>query len=192
LICDFRWQISRYESNLPIENQKSKIKEFRVKKCQACGQPATVHVANIVAGKKRELHLCASCSQKQQIIKNQELNLSVILQTMIGQHVGASSDELARLTCPACGIKYMEFKAEGRLGCPQDYGVFQKALEPLLLRIHRSTRHVGKIPPHATRNAAVQAELMELRQKLREAVDMEAYEEAARLRDLIRRKEGDG
>jgi protein arginine kinase activator len=166
--------------------------EFRVKQCQSCGQPATVHVTNIVNGQKREMHLCQACSEKQQILKNQELNLSVILQTMIGQHVGATSDELARLTCPACGIKYMEFKAEGRLGCPRDYQVFQKALEPLLQRIHRAMRHVGKIPPHATRNAAVQSELMDLRQKLREAIDVEAYEEAARLRDLIREKEGHG
>ncbi len=166
--------------------------EFRVKQCQNCSQPATVHVTNIVNGQKRELHLCQECSEKQEILKNQELNLSVILQTMIGQHVGAPTDELARLTCPACGIKYMEFKAEGRLGCPRDYQVFQKALEPLLLRIHRSTRHVGKIPPHASRNATVQAELMELRHKLREAVEVEAYEQAARLRDLIRQKEGQG
>ena len=163
-----------------------------MKKCQNCGEPATVHVTKIVNSQKQELHLCQACSEKQQILKNQELNLSVILQTMIGQHVGASSDELARLTCPACGIKYMEFKAEGRLGCPQDYKIFQKALEPLLLRIHRATRHVGKIPPHASRNAALQAELMELRQGLREAVEVEAYEEAARLRDLIRTKEGQG
>lgn len=163
-----------------------------MKKCQSCGQPATVHVTNIVNGQKREMHLCHDCSEKQQIVKNQEINLSMILQTMIGQHVGAPADELARLTCPSCGIKYMEFKAEGRLGCPQDYKVFQKALEPLLKRIHRACRHVGKIPPHASRNAAAQAALMALRQQLREAVETEAYEEAARLRDLIREKEGHG
>ena len=160
--------------------------------CQSCGQPANITLTTIVNGKKQITYLCQQCSEKQQILKNQELNLSVILQTMIGQHVGASSDELARLTCPSCGIKYMEFKAEGRLGCPQDYKVFQKALEPLLQRIHRSTRHVGKIPPHASRNADVQAELMDLRQKLRDAVEIEAYEEAARLRDKIREKEGQG
>ncbi len=163
-----------------------------MKQCQSCGKPATVHVTNIVNGQKKEMHLCQECSEKKDILKNQELNLAVILQTMIGQHVGASTDELARLTCPSCGIKYMEFKAEGRLGCPQDYQVFQKALEPLLQRIHRATRHVGKIPPHATCNATVQAELMDLRQKLRAAIDGEAYEEAARLRDLIRSKESHG
>ena len=161
-------------------------------KCQSCGEPSSVILTTIVNGQKKTTHLCQECSEKQQILKNQELNLSVILQTMIGQHVGASSDELSRLTCPTCGIKYMEFKAEGRLGCPQDYQIFQKALEPLLQRVHRSTRHVGKIPPHASRNAAAQAEVMKLRHQLREAVESEAYEEAARLRDLIREKEGHG
>lgn len=160
--------------------------------CQSCGKPATVHFTNIVNGKKQELHLCQQCSEDQQLIKNQELNLSMILQTVIGQHVGATTEELSRLTCPSCGIKYMEFKAGGRLGCPNDYKVFQSALEPLLERIHRSRRHVGKIPPNATANAAIQRELMDLRLDLRKAVEREAYEEAARIRDRIRAKEAPG
>ena len=158
-------------------------------KCQVCDLPATVHLTEIVGGKKTELHLCQACAEKKEILKQQELNLSVIVQTVIGQHVGAPTDELARLTCPACGIKYMEFKAEGRLGCPHDYTVFRDALQPLLERIHRATRHRGKVPPNATRGAAVQAELRELRQALRRAVEAEAYEEAARLRDCIKQKE---
>jgi len=157
-------------------------------KCQQCSKAATVHLTDIVNGKKKESHLCGDCAEQQQILKHQELNLSAILQSVIGQHVSPSTDELARLTCPLCGIKYMEFKAEGRLGCPQDYKVFQHALEPLLLRIHRSKRHVGKIPPNSVQSAAHQSELMDLRQKLRRAVDAEAYEEAARLRDQIRQK----
>lgn len=158
-------------------------------KCQSCNQSATVHLTDIVNGTKKEVHLCQDCAEKQELLKQQELNLSAILQTVLGQQVGASADELARLTCPCCGIKYMEFKAEGRLGCPHDYEVFRGALTPLLERIHRATRHVGKIPPHATAHAAHQAELRDLRQQLRRAVEAESYEEAARLRDLIRQKE---
>lgn len=160
--------------------------------CQSCGKPATVHLTNIVNGKKQVIHLCAECSEKQELIKNQELNLSLILQTVIGQQVGAPTEELSRLTCPACGIKYMEFKAGGRLGCPHDYRAFQQALEPLLDRIHRARRHVGKAPPHAVANAAREHEIMTLRQRLREAVEQEAYEEAARLRDEIRAREAPG
>ena len=158
-------------------------------KCQSCSNSATVHLTDIVDGHKRELHLCEACAEKQQLLKHQELNLSAILQAVIGQHVGPLTDELTRLTCPACGIKYMEFKAEGRLGCPHDYEVFHVALEPLLERIHRACRHVGKIPRHNLANAALQTDLVELRQKLRRAVEAEAYEDAARLRDLLRQKE---
>ena len=86
----------------------------------------------------------------------------------------------------------MEFKAEGRLGCPRDYEVFQEVLEPLLMRIHRARRHVGKVPRHGATHKVQQAELMELRGRLRGAVEAEAYEEAAQLRDLIRQKEASG
>jgi protein arginine kinase activator len=83
----------------------------------------------------------------------------------------------------------MEFKAAGRCGCPHDYQVFREPMLPLLERIHRGVRHVGKVPPHAITHAALQTELRHLRQQLRAAVECEAYEEAARLRDLIRQKE---
>jgi len=158
-------------------------------KCQFCSNPATVHLTDIVANQKKELHLCQSCAEQQQLVKHQEINLPAILQNLLGQHLGQQTDELARLTCPACGIKYMEFRAQGRLGCPHDYAVFRTGLEPLLQRIHRATRHAGKMPRRAGAAPERQAELVELRRRLQQAVDQEAYEEAARLRDLLRKKE---
>lgn len=138
---------------------------------------------------QKELHLCQACAEQKQFFKEHDLNLPAILQTLIGQHLGQPTDELARLTCPVCGIKYMEFRAEGRLGCPHDYQAFRVGLEPLLQRIHRAGRHVGKAPRYRQQVVALQAELLELRGQLRAAVDTEAYEDAARLRDLIRQKE---
>jgi len=158
-------------------------------KCQSCSNPATVHLTDIIGGQKKEMHLCQACAEQQNLIKQQELNLPAILHSLIGQHVGPLTDELSRLTCPACGIKYMEFRAEGRLGCPHDYDVFRVGLEPLLERIHRSVKHVGKSPRHRVMTATRQKEWVELRSQLRAAVDAELYEEAARLRDLIRQKE---
>jgi protein arginine kinase activator len=151
-------------------------------KCQYCSNPATVHLTDIVDKQKKELHLCQSCAEQQQLLQHQELNLPQIIQTLIGPHVGP------QLTCPACGIKYMEFRAEGRLGCPHDYAVFSECLEPLLQRIHRANHHVGKSPRRPVSEGR-QAEIRELRRQLRAAVDTEAYEEAARLRDLLRQKE---
>jgi protein arginine kinase activator len=159
-------------------------------KCQNCSNPATVHLTDIIGGTKKETHLCQECAEQQQLIKHQELNLPAILQSIIGQHLGPPTDELARLTCPACGIKYMEFRAEGRLGCPYDYEVFREPLVELIERIHRGAdRHVGKAPRRRPLPPAVQAELVELRSQLRTAIETEAYEQAAHLRDLIRQKE---
>jgi protein arginine kinase activator len=158
-------------------------------KCQSCSSKATVHFTDIIKGDKKEVHLCQSCAEQKQLIKNQELNFPAILQNLIGQHVGQLTDALARLTCPACGIKYMEFRAEGRLGCPNDYEVFRVGLEPLLQRLHRSLRHKGKTPRHGPSLGKTSAEVIELRNRLRQAVETEAYEEAAHLRDLIRQKE---
>jgi protein arginine kinase activator len=155
-------------------------------KCQYCSSPATVHLTRIVDNQQREFHLCQACAEEKQLVKQQELNLPAIVQSLIGQHLGPQTDELARLACPVCGMKYMEFRSQGRLGCPHDYAVFRSGLDALLQRIHRGTRHVGKSPRRADGGAA---EVVRLRQQLQSAVAAEAYEEAARLRDLLRARE---
>ena len=73
----------------------------------------------------------------------------------------------------------------GRLGCPLDYWVFTKGLMPLLQRFHGATRHVGKVAQR--REGAM--ERLRMRTRLREAIAGEQYEEAARLRDLLRQKD---
>jgi protein arginine kinase activator len=67
--------------------------------------------------------------------------------------------------------------------------VFRAGLEPLLQRIHRATQHSGKSPRHRKRSSRWQCELLDLRRQLRAAVEEEAFERAANLRDLIRQKE---
>jgi protein arginine kinase activator len=163
-------------------------------------------VTKIVKKEKIEVHLCEACAKKESAAEKQsnpvaEWSLSAILQSLIGQHVSSTAEELARLICPTCGIKYMEFRADGRLGCPSDYEVFRTGLLPILERIHRATRHVGKVPrrhgAHLLRGrrgrenagAARDDELLALRQQLRRAVETEDYERAMVLRDLIRQKD---
>src|SRR5438067_12283061 len=157
-------------------------------KCQFCSNPATVHLTKLVKKQKLEVHLCEACAEKHQS-PQAELSLSSILESFIGQHVSPVAEELGRLICPTCGIKYMEFRADGRLGCPADYEVFRAGLVPILQRIHRATRHVGKSPRRRSPRRPAAAELLELRQQLRRAVESENYELAAHLRDASRQKE---
>jgi protein arginine kinase activator len=113
------------------------------------------------------------------------LALDAVVQDLIVANVGELAGELAEMVCPDCGIKYMEFRAGGRLGCPLDYWVFSKGLTPLLQRFHGATRHVGKVARH--RDGAM--DRLRMRTQLREAIAREEYEEAARLRDLLRHKD---
>lgn len=161
-------------------------------KCQFCDSPATVHLTEIVqeGNRKRELHLCERCARRHNLLPTQpaapQIDLKALLQLLVGPLAPADP---AALTCPACGLQYGEFRAEGRLGCPADYDAFRANLEPLLERVHRSVRHAGKVPARFRRQAR-EAEARELRRQMHAAVAAERYEEAARLRDLIRQKEG--
>ena len=110
---------------------------------------------------------------------------------LLAQHlaVGETADELARLdqrSCPVCGITFLEFRKQGRLGCPHDYVCFEKELEPLLMNIHGQTQHVGKVPKFCPHGAEQQTQLIRLRREMKEAVSSEEYERASELRDKIR------
>ena len=109
----------------------------------------------------------------------------------MGMHPGeAVNDEVDpnSLTCPTCGLKYAQFRADGRLGCPEDYDVFYSVLVPILERVHRSDEHVGKLP-QAIRKLRAASELTDLKERLQDAIRAEEYETAATLRDQIRQKE---
>jgi protein arginine kinase activator len=153
--------------------------------CQRCKNEATVHLTEPGKGQRREFHLCPACARKAGLSLPEtppSLPLDAVVQSLIIANVGELVGELAEMACPDCGMKFMEFRAGGRLGCPQDYSVFSKGLLALLQRYHGATRHVGK----TARRREGASERLRLRTRLREAVGREDYEEAARLRDLLR------
>jgi protein arginine kinase activator len=158
-------------------------------KCQRCPKAATLHITEVVSEEQfEELHLCEECANKY---------LYEPQQKGAGQKTGQAgqgeeSDEASALNqreCPLCGIKFVEFRNSGRLGCPHDYQEFREELAPLLENIHGETRHCGKTPRRMPQNRETQSELIQLRKQLQQAVNKEAYEDAARLRDRIRRLE---
>ncbi len=78
-------------------------------------------------------------------------------------HVGELVGELAGLTCPDCGLKFMEFRAGAGLGCPHDYQVFARGLLPLVQPRPRRdpARRQGR--RHTARGAAAAGERLRLR-----------------------------
>jgi protein arginine kinase activator len=159
-------------------------------KCQRCHNAATLHITEVLGDEQfEELHLCEQCAQKYLYESQQKpaggKGSSAAEPVAEAEEAGL----LSQHECPLCGIKFMEFRNSGRLGCPHDYQVFREELTPLLESIHGETRHCGKTPRRLPQNKQTQSELIQLRNRLKQAVTKEDYEEAARLRDRIRQLE---
>jgi|SRR5262245_30474536 len=158
-----------------------------MQKCQKCNNPATLHITEVLGESQfEELHLCEQCANKYLYQPHQKLGAGkgALLEAREGDESLAAQQE-----CPHCGIKFVEFRNSGRLGCPQDYQSFREELLPLLENIHGEVRHCGKVPRRLPQNKESQSELIQLRNRLRQAVTKEDYEVAAELRDKIKRLE---
>lgn len=156
--------------------------------CQRCNKaPATVHLLDIVPphGEKRERHLCERCAAEEGVTAQKHETVSTILDHFI-KH-GAGAQQLAELQCPDCGMTFREFRSQGLLGCPKDYHAFAKPLNALIERAHDgATHHIGKVPSRLGGEPSPLAKVAHLRRQMREAVEHEDYELAARLRDQIK------
>jgi protein arginine kinase activator len=158
-------------------------------KCQKCTKAATLHITEIVSEDQfEELHLCEECAQKY-LYEPQHKHGIKAASPSSGHAEEADEPAVLNRECAVCGIKFVDFRNTGRLGCPHDYQEFRDELLPLLENIHGETRHCGKSPRRRPQDRQAQSELIQLRKQLLAAVNQEAYEEAARLRDRIRRLE---
>lgn len=87
--------------------------------------------------------------------------------------------------CPRCGMTIGELNRGGLVGCAGCYDAFATELEGAFSRVQRGTGHTGKRPGRGKTG-----ERARLREQLKAAVAAENYEEAARLRDVIKALDG--
>lgn len=174
--------------------------------CTACQKAiATIVVMDLSEGSVTgSQHVCTECAEQLGVAPPKPPKLpSALLEDLLGgfhtqpdltAHEGFKphQSETARTECcPGCGMAPADFRAKGRLGCPRCYAAFRADLMPLLQRIHESQTHTGRLPSTMSEAPAPidPQDLSDLRQKLEDAVRGERYEEAAGLRDQLRRAE---
>ncbi|MGD2094115.1 MAG: UvrB/UvrC motif-containing protein [Phycisphaerales bacterium] len=162
--------------------------------CQICHKNnATIHLTEINDGVRSEMHICEQCAAEQDIAVKSHIPINELLSGLLA--VQPSDDEISgsperKLECPNCGYTLAQLRKEGVLGCPHDYEVFEKLLLPLIEKAHNGkTSHCGKLPSKTPKKTRKEAELINLRQQLQEAVQSEDYERAAELRDKINKEE---
>lgn len=160
-------------------------------KCQRCPKQATLHITDILGENQvEESHLCEDCARKHMADPTPTKKPPAGKKPAADAPAIDPADAPTDGTCPACGMPFVEFRNHGRLGCPHDYDAFKAELLPLLEGVHGDATHAGKAPRRAPKVAAAATELEALRRRLAKLVTDEKYEDAARVRDQIRRLEG--
>ena len=159
-----------------------------------CGNPAHVHLTEVVDNKMSTQYLCKSCAEEKGLNPASGQGTDVVDfldQITRGDEVGEASATTE--PCTFCGLSLDGFRETGRLGCPLCYTAFEPGLRRLLNRIHGAARHTGKVylPPDPAA-AERDRRLDDLRRRLQSAVDTEDFERAATLRDQIRELEPAG
>ncbi len=162
--------------------------------CDICGKrKATVHLTEIVDEQMSEMHLCEQCARQKSMKMEQQFGLADLLSGLADFSKHVKTDVKEVLKCEHCGMDYEDFRKFGRLGCSGCYESFQAHLTTLLKKIHGSNHHLGKSPqkvPPATKKKI--KDFHNLKDQLEQAIQVEDFEKAARLRDQIREMEKKG
>ena len=156
--------------------------------CEECKtNEASYTISVMVGGEITTRHLCGDCMAKMNMdiaSGNIKSLLSTILSAITGDTASGSAEK--EVTCPRCGMTLSEFTRTGHLGCPKCYEAFREQLQPMLLQIHGRVQHAGRQPLSTAEEQRKRSATEQLQRQMEQAVALEDFETAAKLRDQIR------
>lgn len=171
--------------------------------CETCGRRnATVFYREKIDGQVREFSLCDECTEA--------MRRSGELEELGTACPGSPSPQLmpeepplreARelwmtdtdhetgKACPRCGVVWGDTVASGGIGCAECYATFAVELAPLMPVLCGRVPYGGSVPSSVRVRQERRERVASLRRELSAAVRAERYEDAAILRDSIRKLE---
>lgn len=165
--------------------------------CKNCNKrEATFHYTEIINGVKKEIALCDECRYKLGI-SSLDFNVPDFFSDFFEDSAFIPEiDSIKKLKCDKCGMSYDEFIECGKIGCANCYDVFESKLDSILKNIHGSNTHKGRSlssskakKVNEEQENSKNNEVEKLKNKLKELVKEEKYEEAAKVRDEIKKLE---
>lgn len=180
--------------------------------CDNCKKrEANVRYSENINGRTKELNLCEECSKKLGIT-NMNFNMPIDFSSFFGEFMEDFKtpefmpllSNVKTLKCDNCGYSFEDIVNKGMLGCEECYDIFEEKLDPIIKRIQGANRHTGrlgkiidnKVDKKINNNNNEQSndsentsKLEKLQMDLKQAIKEEKYEEAAKIRDEIKKLE---
>lgn len=177
--------------------------------CENCGKrEANVRYSENINGVKKEMHLCEECSRKLGITEKVDFRISSLnFSNFFGSFFEDFStpefmpllNEIKQLKCDSCGSTFEDIVNTGKYGCPNCYDIFEDRMDPILKKLQGANRHngrLGKISDNKVKfdtndiskvDKKSQNKLESLQTNLKQAIKEERYEDAAKIRDEIKK-----
>lgn len=176
-------------------------------KCVFCDKicHTPFHVTEIVKGKVEIYHICKYCGVEYMkgVSKDLEgppkktppgpvdvqyIKSPIDLIQFISDVLGATPAKPNASSKPPCqcGLTLEEFQKVGRFGCAKCYEHFYEEVERVVFPYHNADCHVGKCPSvknNVPESSEEQLKLLKL--KMAKAIEIEKYEDAAKLKKEI-------
>lgn len=160
--------------------------------CDSCGKRnAIIAYTNMKETKIEIVHLCAKCAEEKM---KGDLDFNNIITEKVADFIDgifkmstqdSDDDNLIKKSCPNCNTTLNEVVKENKVGCETCYEVFKVEINNLLKNMESSSIHKGKIPKNGDISFLNRKTKLDLLNKLNVAIELEEYEEAAKLRDEI-------
>lgn len=180
--------------------------------CENCGKrEANVRYSENINGVKKEMNLCEECSRKLGITDKMDFRMpSLDIPSFFGSFLEDFStpefmpflNEAKQLTCDSCGSTFDDIVNTGKYGCANCYDVFGDRMDPILKKLQGANRHNGRLGKISENKVLFEKEdkkdnkkelekdkLEKLQENLKQAIKEERYEDAAKIRDEIKKEE---
>ena len=177
---------------------------------------ANVRYSENINGRRKDLNLCEECSKKLGIT-NMDFSMPIDFSSFFGEFMEDFAtpefmpllSEIKTLKCNNCGYTFEDIANNGKLGCGNCYEVFEERLNPIIRRIQGANHHVGRMgkiidnkieqkmqnestkeqKENKPKQIKRENKLEQLQEELKQAIKEERYEEAAKIRDEIKKLE---
>ena len=174
--------------------------------CEHCGKnEVEILVKQITDQEVKRLGLCRQCAEELGFIAPAMPSITISFSLTDGaprprkprrSQPRKREQTFDSLVCPSCGVKFSSFRDDGLLGCPRCYEEFRVPLGAYLQKTQGAESHwiasdifddIGLVSRGGEKSAAAPDcdDVARLRRELDEAVSVEDYERAAKLRDIL-------